>query len=81
MNNIKCIINTPLSQFVSKEGDMIVLPSQQGELGILFNHMPLISELTSGKVKIYNGSEVIEEINIEGGIAYIKADVVEIFTS
>jgi F-type H+-transporting ATPase subunit epsilon len=81
MSNIKCIINTPSSQFVSKEGDMIVLPSQEGEIGILFNHMPLISELISGKIKIYNGTEIIEQINIDGGIAYIKPDLIEIFSS
>lgn len=81
MTKIKCVINTLSSEFVAKEGDMIVLPSEQGEMGILPHHVPMISELVKGKIRIYMKNEVIEEIEIKSGIAYIKSDFVEIFIS
>lgn len=81
MEKIKCIINTVSSEFTSKEGDMIVLPSEQGEIGILPHHIPMISELIEGKIRIYLKDEVIEEIDVKSGVAYIKADQIEIFVS
>ncbi len=81
MTKIKCVINTLSSESESKEGDMIVLPSQQGEIGILPNHAPMISELVAGKIKIYSNNEIIEEIELKSGIAYIKSDQIEIFVS
>jgi F-type H+-transporting ATPase subunit epsilon len=81
MEKIKCVINTISSEVTSKEGDMIVLPSEQGEVGILPRHTSMISELVAGKIKIYCNNEIIEEIEIKSGVAYIKSDQIEIFIS
>lgn len=80
MSEIRSVINTPSSQYISKAGTMIVLPAQEGQIGVLYNHMPLIVEIKKGKILIYQNQEVIEEIDVNSGIAYIKSDTVEIFT-
>jgi F0F1-type ATP synthase epsilon subunit len=81
MAQIKCVINTPISEASSKDGDMIVLPGADGELGVLYNHISMIAELTHGKVCVYNNNKLEQEIEIDGGIAYIKKDIIEIFCS
>ena len=79
IKKISCTINTPISEYISKEGDMIVLPAQEGEIGVLPLHMQLIAELKEGEIKIYSESQVIETIHTKGGVAYIKENGVEIF--
>lgn len=79
MQKIKCYINTPISETPSQEGDLIVLPGKEGELGVLYDHMPLITELNEGTIKIYNNNLVVQEIEVKSGIAYIKNDKIEIF--
>ncbi len=79
MKTITCIISTSKSEVVSKPGDMIVLPGESGELGVLYNHIPMVVELVAGKIRVYNGGHVDQEIEIGKGIAYIRAETVEIF--
>ncbi|MDX1924411.1 MAG: hypothetical protein SFT91_04245 [Rickettsiaceae bacterium] len=78
---ITCSVNSPISEYVSKQGDMIILPGAEGELGILPNHMSLVAELKSGQITIYDAGQIIEHIDIKGGIAYVKETGVEVFLS
>lgn len=78
---IQCVINTPISEETSKEGDMIILPAVDGEIGVLKGHMNLIVELKEGIIKIYKNKKIIDEINIQNSIAYIKNDGIEILSS
>lgn len=78
---IKCVINTPVSGTASKEGDMIVLPGSEGEIGVLYNHIPMIVELKEGKIRVYNNNKVDQELEIKGGIAHIEREIIEIFCS
>ena len=55
------------------EGDanVITLPTKDGEISVLENHIPLVSALKKGEIKIKNGSAV-EQFPINGGFAEIK---------
>lgn len=55
------------------EVDMVLLPADDGEMGILPNHMEMIASLAEGDVKIHKGSKV-ETINIKGGIVSVSDD-------
>ncbi len=78
---IKCIINTTMSQYVSKEGSMIVLPGFEGQLGVLFKHIQMVAELTEGSITIYDESKIIETIELKtSAIAHVKEGCVEIFS-
>ncbi len=50
--------------------DLVILPGDEGEFGILPNHMEMVATLTEGEVKIHNGNKV-ERINIKGGVLSI----------
>ena len=46
----------------------VVLPSYEGEMGILKNHIPVISFLKPGIVKILKSSENVNSFFVEDGI-------------
>lgn len=70
--HIFCSINTPIISETFKGADMIILPSSEGEIGILYGHMPLIAELKNGLVRLITNGELIEELIIDKGIANIN---------
>ncbi len=53
------------------EAEVITLPTREGEISVLENHVPLISELKAGEIVVRNGQN-IEEFPITGGFAEIK---------
>ena len=46
----------------------VVLPSYEGEMGILKDHIPIISFLRSGIVKILKSSENVDSFFVQDGI-------------
>ncbi|NDB83171.1 MAG: hypothetical protein EB127_10650 [Alphaproteobacteria bacterium] len=80
IRQIKCIISTPVSEYISKEGDMIVFPGSEGDFAVLSLHVSMVAELTKGDIRVYQGGEIVETIPIEDKkVAYVRGDLVEIF--
>ena len=52
-------IISPDKTVIKTEAVEVTIPSYEGEMGILKNHIPLITFLRPGFVKIKNGSEQI----------------------
>ena len=46
----------------------VILPSYEGEMGILKDHIPIISYLRPGVVKIFKSSEKVNSFFVEDGI-------------
>lgn len=76
---LKLEITTPTGQVYSKEVDMVTLPGQEGEMGILPMHVPLIALLGSGEIIARRGNEE-DRVLVTGGCAEITADRVAILT-
>ena len=55
------------------EADSLTLPGFEGELGVLPTHIPLISSLGRGIVKIRTKNDRME-VPIEGGFAEIRPE-------
>lgn len=51
--------------------DMAVLPGYAGDMGILPRHAPLIAQLQSGVVRLYNDDVVVQQIFVTDGFADI----------
>ena len=74
------IVN-PEKSFLSKENvSEVVVPAYEGEMGILKDHIPIISFLKPGIIKVISGSE---EYNfyVEDGIVEFKDNTLSILTS
>jgi F-type H+-transporting ATPase subunit epsilon len=56
----------------SVAADMVVVPGEEGDFGVLANHAPLLSLLRPGLIEIYDGSAVSRRIFVEGGFAEVN---------
>ena len=82
MSNVfKVEIVNPEKSFLSKEDAIeVVIPAFEGEMGILKDHISIISFLKPGVVKIFSKSKE-ENYYIEDGIIEFKNNNLSILTS
>ena len=67
--NYKIDIVSPEKIIFSDESvDEVVLPSYEGDLGILKDHIPIISFLRPGVIKIFKSSKIVSSFFVEDGI-------------
>jgi F-type H+-transporting ATPase subunit epsilon len=72
-------IVTPEAKTYSEDVDMVTLPGSEGELGVYPNHVPLLTTLKPGELRILkNGRETAMAVG--EGFVEIKADAVSILT-
>ena len=74
------IVN-PEKSFLSKDNvSEVVIPAFEGEIGILKDHIPIISFLKPGIIKVFTGTEE-ENYYVEDGIVEFKDNLLSILTS
>ena len=79
--NFKIEIVNPEKSFLSKDNvSEVVVPAFEGEIGILKNHIPIISFLKPGIIKVFVGTEE-ENYYVEDGIVEFKDNSLSILTS
>ena len=75
------IIN-PEKSFLSKDGvSEVVLPAFEGDMGILKDHISIISFLKPGLVKVFEPTSNQETYYVEDGIIEFKNNCLSILTS
>jgi F-type H+-transporting ATPase subunit epsilon len=79
IGGLKLEITTPTGQVYSKEVDMVTLPGQEGEMGILPMHVPLIAVLGEGEIIARRGNGE-DRLLVTGGCAEITGERVAILT-
>jgi F-type H+-transporting ATPase subunit epsilon len=62
---------SPEKLLVSEEADMVVVPGEEGDFGVLKGHMPMISTLRHGVIEVYQGQNVDQRIFVAGGFAEV----------
>ena len=79
--SFKLEIINPESSFLSKEGvSEVVVPAFEGDMGILKDHISIISFLKPGLVRIFEGSNE-ETYYVDDGIVEFKNNCLSILTS
>ncbi len=74
------IVN-PEKSFLSKNDVLeVIVPAFEGEIGILKDHIPIISFLKPGIIKVISGSEE-QKFYVEDGIIEFKENSLSILTS
>jgi F-type H+-transporting ATPase subunit epsilon/F-type H+-transporting ATPase subunit delta len=83
MSNVfKVEIVNPEKSFLSKEDiTEVVVPAFEGDMGILKDHISIISFLKPGLVKVINSKSEEENYYIEDGIIEFKNNCLSILTS
>ena len=75
---IKCKVQTPEGHIFEGRVDFAVVPALYGSMGFLYNHAPLLAELTHGEVRLTDGNET-EYMAVEGGFVEINSNELSIF--
>ena len=83
MSNVfKVEIVNPEKSFLSREdATEVVVPAFEGEMGILKDHISIISFLKPGLLKVIDSAAVEETYYVEDGIIEFKNNCLSILTS
>ena len=73
-DNFKLEIISPERIIFSDDTKMVTLPSYEGDMSILKNHISIITFLRPGIIKIKKNEENLEEFFIEGGTVEYFSD-------
>lgn len=77
MNTVKVEVVTPERVVYSGEANIVIAKGKDGELGILANHIPMVTPLKIAPVQIKkNGSEDV--IAVSGGFMEVRKDKITI---
>lgn len=76
---IKLEIVTPEAKIYSDDVDMVTLTGATGEMGILPQHMPLMTQLVGGEIVVQKGNKHIF-LAVGDGFVQITGDRVAILT-
>ena len=80
-NNFTIEIISPEKILFSESVKMVSVPSYEGDMSILKNHISIISFLRPGKVKIKKNDESLEEFFLEDGTIEFVEDNLVILSS
>lgn len=72
-------IITPNRTFFDEEVEMVVLRTVEGDLGILKNHIPLVTPLSIGKLKLIADGQT-REAAIAGGFVHVDREKTVVIT-
>src|SRR6266566_5185255 len=79
MATLKLEIVTPETKIYSEDVDMVTLPGSEGELGVYPRHVPLLTALKPGELRVIkDGRET--SMAVGEGFIEIKADAVSVLT-
>ena len=72
-------IVTPEKKVYSGNADSVVLPTVEGEIGVLPGHIPILTMLDPGELEVSVGGK-IEYLAVDKGFAQIYGDKVSVLT-
>ena len=64
----------PERLLVSEGADMVVVPGEEGDFGVLPGHALFLSGVRSGTIEIYNGETISDRIFVAGGFAEVTGE-------
>jgi F-type H+-transporting ATPase subunit epsilon len=70
-------IVTPDARVYSDTIDSVVIPTVEGEVGILPGHIPLLTQVEHGELRVTKGNETLL-LAVSGGFAEIEGDRVHV---
>lgn len=62
---------SPEKLLLSEHVDMVVVPGEEGDFGVLPRHAPMISMVRPGIIRVYEANQVKEQIFVAGGFAEV----------
>jgi F-type H+-transporting ATPase subunit epsilon len=70
-------IVTPDARVYSDTIDSVVIPTVEGEVGVLPGHIPLLTQVEHGELRVTKGAETLF-LAVSGGFAEVEGDRVHV---
>lgn len=70
-------IVTPESRVFSDTVDTVVIPTVEGEIGVLPGHIPLVTKVNGGELRVTKGNST-RLLAVSGGFAQVASDKVSV---
>ncbi|MGE0416796.1 MAG: ATP synthase F1 subunit epsilon [Acetobacteraceae bacterium] len=67
-------IVSPERLLLSRSVEMVVIPAQEGDMGVLEGHTPMMVTLRGGVIVLYENDQVIEQLFVAGGFAEVTQE-------
>jgi F-type H+-transporting ATPase subunit epsilon len=81
-SGLRCVIVTPEATVLDIPARGVVLPLEDGQLGVAPGHTPLVGRLGAGEVRITKGEgpSAVQRVFVEGGFAEVGHGTVTVIT-
>ncbi len=79
-STIHCDIVSAESEIFSGEATMVIVPGEQGYLGVTPRHAPLLTRLRAGEVRVQTADGEEEHFYVSGGLVEIQPHVVTVLS-
>ncbi len=79
MKTLRLEIVTPEAKAYSEDVEMVVLPGMDGELGVYPQHVPLLTTLKPGELRVFKGGTQTS-LAVGEGFAEITGDSISVLT-
>jgi len=80
VNKVKIRIVTPKREMYNGEADMVIFRTVNGDVGVMHGHIPLITVLGYGVLRIIDNNETVKTASMFGGFAEVDNEGVSILT-
>ncbi|MDJ0686079.1 MAG: F0F1 ATP synthase subunit epsilon [Alphaproteobacteria bacterium] len=65
---------SPERLLLSEKVEMVVLPGEEGDLGVMAGHAPMISQIRQGAICVFEGGAVAQRLYVDGGFAEVTPE-------
>ena len=65
---------SPDKLLLARQVDMVVIPSTEGDMGVLEGHAPAIVMLRGGVIALYADEQITDQMYVAGGFAEVTAE-------
>ncbi len=79
MAELKCVVVTPEATVLDQAASFVVVPLEDGEIGIAAGHSPLIGRLGFGPLRLTRDHETAHYY-VDGGFVQVLDNVVSVLT-
>jgi len=79
MKTLRLEIVTPEAKAYSEDAEMVILPGADGELGVYPNHVPVLTTLKPGELRVIKGGRETS-LAVGEGFAEITGEAISILT-
>ena len=73
-NKVEFELVSPEELLVTEEVEMVVIPGDEGDFGVLPRHAPMLSTVRPGVISIYENNAVRDRIFVAGGFAEVTPE-------